>query len=179
VGFLQRGSSAERYVSTPGFLLLIFPSGFTLSYVFSSNSLSRLAVIAVIALVIFSGSVSLNWAPDLYPNPTFEFSSITEYVVASNLAHHIPVNSSIGAVLAISDPLSSNLALTGTHFTQIRPFYDYIAANREVDSCTIQLFASPNSLFAVGLSSLAGSCQNAHDVVFNSGTYVVIMTPKT
>jgi hypothetical protein len=179
IGFIQRGSVAERYTSTPGFLLLVVPASFMIGYIFNSNKFMHIVALAIIALVIFSGSTSLSWAPDLYPNEIFEYSGITEYTVASNLVHFIPNNSSLGAILSIGDPLTSNLDLAGKNFTLIGSFYNYVLDLRSVDVCTLSNFAVfGNSIFIISTNSLSNGCRDPYDVVSSSGGYSTIMIPR-
>lgn len=190
VGFLSvmrsPGAALERYINFVAYTLLLIPSAVLCArLIWSQRKFAALCLIVVLAAGVYIGSGSPDWAP--FENSTFGaiHTTYTGYIEANTIVRLLPNNT---PTLYVDNDIYSVVGvarLNNFSFTEplsFQPTRNLLAA---LKAGTLNPYdpaymnAHPNLIYVVKSGDVqnASTIDNYMDIVYNSGSHIMLMTP--
>ncbi|MEM2301404.1 MAG: hypothetical protein QXR14_04245, partial [Sulfolobales archaeon] len=145
--------SDTRYLGVSAYICLLIPAIICfISLIRKGNMWVKILTILIALMMLSSGSLSVNWAPDQYRTTTTRFPDAYGQTISSMIVKLIPDRSTVSAVRGINDPLYYLALLDGKSYKHVPEFYHMlynIKKGSKIEPEDIVRFIKPGELLVL------------------------------
>jgi hypothetical protein len=177
------GASIERYMDTPAYLLILIPTALVSSHLIDSRKrIAQFSLIALLAISLFIGASSPDWAP--FENPQFAslHYTLTGYAEAGTIVTFLQNNSIIISDHDIGvDGLAANASIPFVSTGTFQIARNILSALKNATFSTLETspVITSESLYTVRVDEIQNSSfiDNSMDILYNSGMHITVKSP--